>query len=389
MIRFTQGNLLEAEVEAVVNTVNTVGVMGKGIALMFKERYPDNFKAYAAASKRDEVQTGRMFVTASPELTGPRWIINFPTKQHWRSPSRLGWIIDGLADLRRVIAEKGIRSIAIPPLGSGNGGLEWESVRPLIERSLGGIPDLDVLVYEPTARYQNVVKGHGVEKLTAARALIAEMVRRYAVLGLDCSILEIQKLAWFLQRVIVIQNLANPLKLNFAAKRYGPYAQNLMHLLNSLDGSYLHAEKRLADAQPFDTIRFEDEKRPMLADFLASSEGAVFASAIEQTDSLIDGFQSPLGMEALATVDWLLTNERTEPTLAAVRKGLDRWPDGPNSAERKQRLFSDRLLGAVLIALEPLSGLASTKSPTTQSATNQAGDRQPPRKHCKPPKAHE
>jgi len=355
MIRFTQGNLLEADVEAVVNTVNTVGVMGKGIALMFKERYPDNFKAYAAASKRDEVQVGRMFVTTSPELTGPRWIINFPTKQHWRSASRLEWIVDGLADLRRVIAEKGIRSIAIPPLGSGNGGLKWERVRPLIEKAFVDFADLDAVIYEPTAKYQNVVKEQGVEKLTTARALIVEMVRRYGVLGLDCSILEIQKLAWFLQRVIVLRHLENPLKLDFAARRYGPYAQNLIHLLNALDGSYLHCEQRLADASPNDLIRFDDAKQPMLADFLTTSAGAIFAEAIEETDALIDGFQSPLGMESLATVDWLLLNENTEPTLSGVKAGLKRWPDGHASAERKQRLFTDKLLLASLTALETLS----------------------------------
>lgn len=114
MIHYTQGNLLEANVDALVNTVNTVGVMGKGIALMFKERFPQNMQAYAKACKAGEVVTGRMFVTQTGELMGPRWIVNFPTKQHWRAKSQMEWVEDGLLDLRRFIVEHQVRSIAIP-----------------------------------------------------------------------------------------------------------------------------------------------------------------------------------------------------------------------------------------------------------------------------------
>jgi len=352
MIRFTQGNLLNADVDALVNTVNTVGVMGKGIALMFKERFPENFKLYKAACKRDEVQVGRMFVTASTQLSGPRWIINFPTKKHWRHRSKIEWVAEGLKDLQAVIAEKDIRSIAIPPLGSGNGGLDWVEVRALIESSLGDV-NVDVIVYEPTAKYQNIAKGHGVEKLTPARAMIAEIIRRYEVLGLDCSILEVQKLAWVLTRVIKCCGLTDPLKLNFNADIYGPYAHNLMHLLNALDGSYLQCDKRLADALPIDTIHFDPARQPQLSAFFGTSEGAVFVEAVEQTDKLIDGFQSPLGMEVLATVDWLLTREHAEPTLNGVRQALDRWPAGPAAVSRKRRLFTDKLMQASLDRLQP------------------------------------
>ena len=357
MICFTKGNLLAADVEAVVNTVNTVGVMGKGIALMFKERFPENFKAYEAASKRGEVQVGRMFVTASTELSGPRWIINFPTKKHWRHPSKLEWIAEGLKDLRTVIAERGIRSIAIPPLGSGNGGLDWAAVRPLLEAALGDLAGVHVVVYEPTAKYQNVAKRRGVEKLTPARALIAEMIRRYGVLGLECSILEVQKLAWVLDRVIRRCGLSDPLKLEFQANRYGPYAHKLTHLLSALDGSYLHCEKRLPDAFPFDTIHFDDQWQPRLEAYFSKSEGAAFVEAANKTDELIDGFQSPLGMEALATVDWLIAREGAEPTLAGIRQGLDRWPGGEAAATRKQRLFSDKLLQASLGRLQYFAGV--------------------------------
>ena len=356
-MKFTQGNLLDARVDAVVNTVNTVGVMGKGIALMFKEKFPENYALYAAACERGKVQIGKMFVTPSMELDGPRWIINFPTKKHWRNPTQLEWVREGLEDLRRVIEAKRIRSVAIPPLGCGNGGLDWQEVRPLIESALADLPGVEVLIYEPTPKYQNVANKQGVEKLTPARALIAEMVRRYSVLGLECTLLETQKLAWFLERIIKRLGLKDPLDLRFSADRYGPYANRLTHLLNGLDGSYLHCDKRLADASPFDTIWFEDAKREVVALYLKSAEAREYLPAIEATDQLIDGFQSPLGMEALATVDWLITREKAQPTLPAIREGIRNWPAGPDHAQRKQRLFSDRLLEVALDRLR-----AKTKS---------------------------
>lgn len=351
-MRFTKGNLLEANVEAVVNTVNTVGVMGKGIALMFKERFPKNYEAYAAACKAGEVQVGKMFVSSADELDGPRWVINFPTKMHWRPPTKLEWVREGLVALKDVIREKQIRSIAIPPLGCGNGGLDWEVVRPLIEETLGNLEDVEIVVYEPTAQYQNVAKKKGVEKLTPARALIAEMVRRYWVLGIECTLLETQKLAWFLERTIKRRGLENPLDLRFEADRYGPYANRLTHLLDGLDGSYLHCTKRLADAGPFDTIWFEEAKRERVALYLKSSEASVYLPALEATDELIDGFQSPLGMEALATVDWLIVREGAEATLSGIRHGIRNWPAGVDHAQRKERLFSDRLLGLALERLQ-------------------------------------
>src|SRR5690606_19453804 len=163
-----------------------------------------------------------------------------PTKRHWRSPSQIAWIIEGLHDLRRFVIENKVISIAIPPLGAGNGGLPWASVREQIEAILEDL-EADVLVFEPTGKYQNVSKRSGVEKLTPARALIAELVRRYWVLGMECSLLEIQKLAWFLERSIErFTPEDNPLDLKFSAHKYGPYANRLEHLLDNLDGSYLH-----------------------------------------------------------------------------------------------------------------------------------------------------
>ncbi len=327
--------------------------MGKGIALMFKESFPENFKAYVAACKRGELRVGRMLVTEQQDMYGPKWIINFPTKEHWRSPSRIEWIEEGLRDLVRVIRENDIKSIAIPPLGSGNGGLRWQDVRPKIEAALSALPDVDILVYEPTEMYQNVAKRQGVEKLTPARALIAELVRRYWVLGLDCSLLEIQKLAYFLEKSIEEHQLENPLDLKFSANKFGPYSRRLNHLLNGLDGSYLHCDKRLADASASDVIRFDDNKRARVATYLNSDAARAYMPALEATEAIIDGFQSPLGMELLATVDWLLQQKGIEPNLEAVKAALKKWPGGPELAERKIRLFDDRLLQ---LAIHRLAG---------------------------------
>jgi O-acetyl-ADP-ribose deacetylase (regulator of RNase III) len=348
MITFTQGNLLDADVDALVNTVNTVGIMGRGVALMFKEAFPENFKAYEAACRRGEVQVGRMFVTERQQLMGPKWIINFPTKKHWRQPSNIEWIEEGLEDLKRVIIEKKISSIAIPPLGSGNGGLDWKEVRPKIEEALGSLSAAKVIVYEPTAKYQNVVKREGVEKLTPARALVAELVRRYSILGIECTLLEIQKLAYFLERSIIDLNLPNTLDLRFEANKYGPHSSRLMHLLNAMDGSYLHCDKRLPDAGPFEPIWFEDAKKDKVTAYLTTPEAKPYRPALKAATAIIDGFESPLGLELLGTIDWLIHRSRVQPAVNSVKVALGSWPGGKRAAERKLRLFEDRLIDLAL-----------------------------------------
>jgi O-acetyl-ADP-ribose deacetylase (regulator of RNase III) len=353
MITWTRGNLLDADADALVNTVNTVGVMGKGIALMFKEAFPENTTAYEAACKKKELRLGRMFVTERDNLLRPRWIINFPTKAHWRYPSRLEWIEEGLRDLRQVILDRKIRSIALPPLGSGNGGLDWRDVRPLIHAALHDLDDTEVLVFEPTHEYQNVSKRAGVENLTIARALVAEAVRRYWVLGIECTLLEVQKLAYFLERSVVTLNLKNFLDFRFKANKYGPYSTRLAHLLDGLDGSYLHCGKRLGDAKPFDLIWFEETKKAKVGAFLRSGEAKPYNEALALVSELVDGFESPLGLELLATIDWLVAHSGVRAEQDAIKRSLKEWPGGTESAERKTRLFEDRL---VTLALERLKG---------------------------------
>lgn len=149
MICYVHGDILKVEADALVNTVNCVGVMGRGIALQFKQAFPDNFKAYAAACRRGEVQPGRMFVFDIGRLTKPRYIINFPTKRHWRGKSRIEDIEAGLAALVEEVRLRNIRSIAIPALGSGLGGLAWADVRPRIELAIAALPEVEGLVFEP------------------------------------------------------------------------------------------------------------------------------------------------------------------------------------------------------------------------------------------------
>jgi len=352
MMKFIQGNLLDAPTEALVNTVNTVGVMGKGIALMFKEAFPENFRAYEAAARQKEVRVGQMFVTENRTFEGPKWLINFPTKKHWRQPSSLEWIVDGLKDLQRVVQEKGIQSIALPPLGCGNGGLNWGDVRPEIERAFKDLRGVEVWVFEPTPKYQNVAKRAGVMKLTPARVLVAEIIRRYWVLGIECTYLEVQKLCWFLERTARDLGIDDPLDLRFAADKYGPYSDRLRHLLNALDGSYLHCDKRLSDAGPSDTIWFDEEQRPFVDLYLRQEKSKHLRAILDRTSERIDGFESPLGMELLSTVDWLIEREHCERSVSAIRAGLGRWPAGAEAAERKQKLFDDRLIKLALDRLE-------------------------------------
>jgi len=356
MITYMTGNLLEADVDALVNTVNTVGIMGKGIALMFKERFPKNMREYAEACKLNEVQTGKMFITSTDELIGVKWIINFPTKQHWRAKSQINWIEEGLQDLRRFIIENNIESIAIPPLGAGNGGLPWQQVKPRIEQALSDLQDVDIIVYEPTQQYQNVKKQVGIKKLTPARALVLELIRRYLVIGMDCSPLEIQKLVYILNRSIISKGLKDPFNLNFEVNKYGPYADGLRHLIDSLDGYYLISDKRIADSKAFDsTIRFNYEHKTTVQDYL-ENQGSDYLPTLYEVSQLIDGFESPYGMELLATVDWLIYEEGVSPKLYEIKQSLKNWFSQSKSTrwgQRKLKVFDDKSL---TLAIEHMAG---------------------------------
>jgi len=230
MIERTRGNLLEADAEALVNTVNTVGVMGKGIALQFKKAFPENFKAYRKACDAKELQPGTMLVVESRELTGnPRFIINFPTKRHWRGKSKMEDIESGLAALVEEIQNRGIQSVAVPPLGCGNGGLCWSDVLPRIESAFAELPGIRVLVYDPAGAplLHGMMDRTKRPKMTDGRAAVLCLMNRYLVPGYmyRLSMLEVQKLAYFMQVA------GQDLKLRFQKHHYGPYADNLRKVM--------------------------------------------------------------------------------------------------------------------------------------------------------------
>ena len=149
MIEFKTGDIFTEDAEALVNTVNCVGVMGRGIALQFKRAFPENFKAYAARCKRNEIQPGKVFIFETGEMISPRFIVNFPTKRHWRGKSRLADIESGLGSLADEIRSRGIRSIAIPALGGGLGGLNWSDVRSCMQEALSELDDVRIVIFEP------------------------------------------------------------------------------------------------------------------------------------------------------------------------------------------------------------------------------------------------
>lgn len=304
MIELKSGDILKDDAEALVNTVNCVGVMGRGIALQFKEAFPENFKSYAAACQRGEVQPGRMFVFETGQLTPPRYIINFPTKRHWRGRSRIDDIETGLAALAKVIRDKQIRSVAIPPLGSGLGGLDWTQVRPRIEAALRPLTDIRVHVYEPTGAPVSDTMAHSraVPKMTAGRAALVELTHRYLGGLLDpfVSLLEVHKLMYFMQEA------GEPLRLRFSQAPYGPYAENLRHVLRAVEGHLVSGYADDGDAP--------DKQLQLVPGAIAEAgafleKHAATRSRFDRVADLVEGFESPAGLELLATVHWVMKHE--------------------------------------------------------------------------------
>jgi O-acetyl-ADP-ribose deacetylase (regulator of RNase III) len=319
VIRYVEGDILESQAEALVNTVNSVGVMGRGIALQFKEAFPENFKAYAAACKRGEVRPGRMFVFVTGALAGPRYIINFPTKVHWRGKSRLEYIESGLEALVGEVRERNIRSIAIPPLGAGLGGLAWSEVRPLIDRAMVELPDVDVEVYEPagvpaTARAR---VARPAPKLTPGRAALVGLMHRYlsALLDPTITLLEVHKLMYFLQAA------GEPLRLRYAKAWYGPYAENLRHVLREVEGHLITGYASEGDSPDIELVLVPGAARDA-EEYLASSVDT--QERFERVAQLVEGYETPFGLELLATVHWVMTEERAQG-IAQVANAVRQW----------------------------------------------------------------
>lgn len=304
MIHYTTGDILSDQAEALVNTVNCVGVMDRGIALQFKNAFPLNFKAYATACKRGDVQPGRLFVYETGQLTPPRYIINFPTKRHWRGKSRMEDIDAGLSALLNLVIDRDIRSIAIPPLGSGLGGLDWEQVRAHIEHALAPLADVDVRIYEPGAAPppEKMKKPSAVPRMTAGRAALVELMDRYIAGLLDptVTLLELHKLMYFMQEA------GEPLRLQYKPALYGPYAENLRHVLKAVEGHFISGYADGGD---------NPEKQLSLVPGVVN-DAATFLEAhpdtrarFDRVAGLVEGFESPFGLELLSTVHWVATRD--------------------------------------------------------------------------------
>lgn len=316
-IESSTGDLLkQQDVDAIVNTVNCVGVMGKGIALQFKKKWPANFKAYSAACKAGEIRLGKMFIFDLGALATPRYIINFPTKDHWRNASNLKDIETGLQDLVQHIKNLDIRSIAMPPLGCGNGGLSWSDVRPVIEQYFASFTHVTVRLFEPsdTAATAQLEVNTAAPKMTAGRATILALLECYEALSYGLSKLEVQKLAYFLQEA------GEDLKLSYQKHKFGPYADQLRHVLDRMDGHYIHG---VGDGVVESAITPAPHALTSAKAFLATANPELQAR-VERVAQLIDGFQSPFGMELLASVHWVAKQEGAKDAQQALQK-IQSW----------------------------------------------------------------
>lgn len=305
-MKYLKGNLLEADTQALVNTVNTVGVMGKGIALQFKERFPVNFKIYAAACKKGEMQVGKMLVVRENTLNGELIIINFPTKIEWFKKSQYSYIEEGLKDLVRVIEEYKITSIAIPPLGCGNGGLNWNKVKDLIDKYLSPISNTTINIYEPNEAVKEILQKEEQRKdvgLTAARAMLLDALYTYVQRGEDASLFAANKLAYFLQRS------GEKMKLQFVSHSYGPYAQAVEKVLYAMNGKYLKGLEQM-NAKAFEPLQLNFDRYDEVKEFLRKELTSEQKERLNNLYRLIEGFESSHSIEILASVDFLRYQNR-------------------------------------------------------------------------------
>lgn len=337
--------MLEADTEALVNTVNTVGVMGKGIALQFKERFPMNFKIYANACKKGEMQVGKMLVVKENTLNGEKLIINFPTKTEWFKKSQYSYIEDGLKDLAKVIEEYNIKSIAIPPLGCGNGGLKWEKVKPMMDKYLGQLSNVTIQIYEPNEAIKEILQKEAVKKeigLTAARAMLLYALFKYEKLGEVATIFSANKLAYFLQKS------GEPMRLQFVPYKYGPYAQAIEKVLYALNGKYLTGMEQMK-ARAFEPLQLNYKIYDEVEKYINTNLSSDQKQRLESVFNIIDGFETTLSLEILSSAHFLISENPTLTEDQLFEKIQD-WN------ERKKNLVTKEYIN---IAMEHLSNYRS------------------------------
>ena len=328
MIQYKNGNLLESQAEALVNTVNTIGIMGKGIALQFKNQYPVNYKIYSKACREKSFNVGQLLVTKEASLLGgTKFIINFPTKTDWRKPSEYSYIEIGLQQLAKVIKENKIKSIAIPPLGAGNGGLDWNKVKTLIEKNLADT-DCDIQIFEPNAVIQEAMKKERI-KLTPARAMLLSVLFDLVKSGEFVSEFAAEKIAYFLQRF----GAKDVFKLKFEPNFYGPYSGKVKHVLYYLNGSYITGYSS-KDKKPFEELGLMMDAEDEVNSYLNDEENSDNKMVIDKTKTFLSGFYSPFGLELLSSIDFIMI-EKNVTSPEEISKYLNEW------SERKQTMFNN------------------------------------------------
>ncbi len=326
MIKYVTGNILESNAVALINTVNTVGVMGKGIALQFKKAYHNNYKAYVEACKKNEIEIGKLFIVKDSNLSsGEKYIVNFPTKKDWRKPSEYSFIDAGLDDLIRVLKEYNIKSIAIPPLGAGNGGLEWEKVKKIIEHKLSNL-DVEIIVFEPTQHIKEQLKKERV-KLTDARALLLYVLYDLVKNGEYVSEFSSEKICYFLQRF----GARKYFNLDFKPNFYGPYSGKVRFLLNVLNGSYIMGYSDM-NKKPFEPLTLVSDGYDVVKTHIESN--SELYSIAKKAIDFLTGFYSDFALELLSSIDFITTNLNSFDK-EIISKQLENWSD------RKRSLFSN------------------------------------------------
>lgn len=330
MITYKEGDLLRSDAEALVNTVNTVGVMGKGIALQFKNQFPENYKVYKEACKNGSLKVGNVLVVQDSDLLSQKYIINFPTKEHWRNDSKYEFIIDGLKALKKAIIDYDIKSIAIPPLGCGNGGLDWKKIKVLIEDELSDLP-IDIQIYQPTEPIKSLLQSQEVikeVKLTPARAMLMYLMFHYEALGDQSSLFVANKLAYFLQEI------GEDLRLKFVAHHYGPYSVQLGHVFSYLNGVYLKGLEQI-EVKAFESLFLNYDRYAEVEQFIDQELKPEQKERLKIVLNLIQGYQSTYALELLATVDFIRKNNDIV-SVEDVKKKIASWN------ERKANLFEPR-----------------------------------------------
>lgn len=341
MLKYTNGDIFASDAMALVNTVNTEGIMGKGLALQFKKRFPENFSAYAAACKRNEVKIGEMFIVPYNGLEGFKYLINFPTKVSWRNKSKIEDIISGLQSLKKEIIALGITSVALPPLGCGLGGLSWSAVKSEIDKAFSGFDAADVIVFAPLkGKNPSPVTKTGA-KMTVSKALLLRCFEKYMSLvpSSDITFVEAHKLGYLLQCSCGVD-----LRLDFKAWKFGPFARNLGHVFGDMEGVWI---KGFGDGtrRAFETFSLLPAAKA--AQSMTLPDG--YVAALEKIDKIFMGFESPLGLELLATVHWLVVHDHVDPEREKIMAALANWSDNQNGwGDRKLKYFPPRLIELAL-----------------------------------------